>query len=809
LFYGSLSIKENLEVTYTKNFLQTVGNADLLIRANEDSPSHYISDRLVQRFKGETEYIIGQISQVLNYKISNKKYDMIQVVGMELDDYQKNNSLVLNETGNLEPFTGNKIIISQNTADYYGLKLGDEMPFKIGERVRQYEIVGISAGQGIFLSESHSKYGLVPYDKFSDYLGTNHYPNTIYIKLKDEAKTEEMITALQDVYPKYEVKEPFTQEDLDEKTGMLSASLLFMTIMVSFMSVFIIYSSFNVIMLQKMPHLGTFRSVGADKGKINQVMLLETGIYGVIGGVLACVIGILLSYTLSIVTMPEELKAIGTKVELQISIPKLIISFFIANGICFISTFLPIFKVGKKPIKEIVLNSTNQGKTKNKFNWMIGIVLLIIGHFTPQYMNFSIPAAFMGMVIAMPAVIMGTIYIMPAVMQVIVWLATPIMQLLFGNVGKIALKNIRKDTSLLNSSTLIMIGVTVLLMVSNLTNNLTKELMVSVANIVQADLSVSMQKLDDQTLSQLRGYSQVRELEAYNWVRDIPVKEVANNVVEIDGIGSTDYFKMMDIPIEGNQEELVEQLQTGRNVIISKTIQKRNGLKIGDQIEIDFGDYKGKKRDYTIIGVTDTIMEAGSFMMVGRKYLQMDSGNHYYDTVGLLLNEGVDEGALRDQLKKEYKDRSIEITCAEEVSENLHASMAEMTSLITGFALIAVVIGCVGIINNFIISFIERKHALAVLKSIGMNKKQLKKMLLIEGVMVGIVGAVVGLLGGTLSFNISPLFMTIGNVDMPMKHYPNLFMIYIIGGLLVAVVASISPARHSSKLNIIEEIKYE
>ena len=189
--------------------------------------------------------------------------------------------------------------------------------------------------------------------------------------------------------------------------------------------------------------------------------------------------------------------------------------------------------------------------------------------------------------------------------------------------------------------------------------------------------------------------------------------------------------------------------------------------------------------------------------------MQMDMKNYYYDCVGILLNEGVDREAFIEKLKKDYKDRNISITTREEVSANLHDTMAEMTSLVTGFAMIAIVVGCVGILNNFVISFIERKRSLAVLKSIGMNKKQVKKMLLIEGAIVGIVGAAVGLLGGTLSFNIGPLFMTLGNVDMHLKHYPNLFLVYIIGGFLVSVIASISPAQSSSKLNIIEEIKFE
>ena len=809
LFYASFSIKENLEITYTKTFLQTVGNADILIQPNEDSPGEYFSDKLVQKIKGDTTYIVNRINKVLNYKLSTRRYDMVNVVGMNLEDYKKTNVLALKETKNLEPFTGNKIIISEKTAQYYKLTLGDTMEFMINNRLRKYEIVGISGGQGLFMNEAFMKYGLVPYDKLSEYLDTNHYPNTIYIKAKNKEDVPKLLENVQRLYPKYEVKEPFTQEDLDEKTGMLSMSLLFITVMVSFMSIFIIYSSFRVIMIQKMPHLGTFRSVGADKKKINQVMFLESGIYGILGGILASGIGILLSYLLSVFTMPEELKAIGTQIEIKISISKVILGFLMANGICFISTVMPIMQMSKKPIKEIVLGVTTKTKKQGKHTTLIGVILLVIGAVTPTYMQDSPLKAIIGMVIAMPAVSMGAIYIMPAVMNIMVTIFTPIVTLVFGNIGKIAVKNVRKDRSLLNSSTLIMIGVSVLILVNSLTNNLTQELMVAVSNLIISDVDVSMKELDNATISHLRSYKEVKDLTGYNQLTGLPVKGFAADVSAIHGVGSMDFFTFWDIDIIGDDEEIVKELQRGRNVVVSTTIQKRNQLKVGDEIELDFSEYKGEKRKYKVVGFTDTIMDAGSYIMIGQKYMQMDTKNYYNDCVGMLLNEGVDRQAFINQLKKDYKDRNINVTTREEVSANLHDTMAEMTSLITGFALIAIVVGCVGILNNFVISFIERKRSLAVLKSIGMNKKQVKKMLLIEGSIVGIVGATVGLLGGTLSFNIGPLFMTLGNVDMHLKHYPSLFIVYIIGGFLVAVVASISPAQSSSKLNIIEEIKFE
>lgn len=144
--------------------------------------------------------------------------------------------------------------------------------------------------------------------------------------------------------------------------------------------------------------------------------------------------------------------------------------------------------------------------------------------------------AIIGMIIAMPAVSMGTIYIMPAVMNIMVTLFSPIATLLFGNLGKIAVRNVRKDGSLLNSSTLIMIGVSVLILVNSLTNNLTQELMVAVSNLITSDIDVSMRELDNSTIAHLRSYKEVKDLEGYNQITSLPVTGFAADVNAIHGL---------------------------------------------------------------------------------------------------------------------------------------------------------------------------------------------------------------------------------------------------------------------------------
>ena len=58
------------------------------------------------------------------------------------------------------------------------------------------------------------------------------------------------------------------------------------------MSVFIIYSSYKVITLDRLPIIGTFRSIGATKKAVTRILLLESLFYGCIGGLIGIPVGI-------------------------------------------------------------------------------------------------------------------------------------------------------------------------------------------------------------------------------------------------------------------------------------------------------------------------------------------------------------------------------------------------------------------------------------------------------------------------------------------------------------------------------------
>ncbi|HCX62205.1 MAG TPA: hypothetical protein DHU59_07190, partial [Clostridiales bacterium] len=129
--------------------------------------------------------------------------------------------------------------------------------------------------------------------------------------------------------------------------------------------------------------------------------------------------------------------------------------------------------------------------------------------------------------------------------------------------------------------------------------------------------------------------------------------------------------------------------------------------------------------------------------------------------------------------------------------------------ILKAFSVLAMLIGVFGVFNNYMISFIERKSTIAIQRSVGLSKKQTLKMIFIEALTGGCIGAIVGIMGALPMLWTVPKIMLAIRVPLSIHYKFDLFVISLIGGIIISVIASISPALKTSKFDIIEAIKYE
>lgn len=802
LYLASTELSDSIKLMYEERNKQQVGNIDLIITPNENSPSIYLNEDLAKEAEG-IKAVISTSSSIGNYKIESKTYDAFRLQGFNLEDYMSINKLVLKQSQNLEPFTGAKLILSKKAAEKYDLELGERITLKIEGINRQITLVGIAEPKGIFADETEGINGMMPFDTLSNYLGGNGKPGSIYITLEQGAEIKEVQKQLKMIYAKYDVEEAFDEIAFKENMSWITQPFLMMTIIVVFMSIFIIYSSFKVVMLEKLPVVGTFRSIGADKRKMNGVLMLESILYGVLGGIMACVLGVGALYVLSAVMIRSL--GVGGSIQIQLSIKSFVFTFLLANILAIASTIIPILSVSKISLKDIILNSKPH-KSKSIFRGaVIGAVCTIGGIFIA-----SIQYRSLGMIFSITGTIVSSIGVVKLVPFFTYYMACMLAHLFgigFGNIGTLAGKNLRKNKSILNSITLITLGITYLLMIVTVTSNISDQMIGFYQHTMTYEVRCRLNNMNKMDLRTIKANEDVNGAIASLVKSDVIAKQVAGRRMNIEGIAEGDPLdEYMNFNIKGDSKALLNQLQEGRNMIINEIVARKNGLEIGDTVDIDLDYQIGT---YKIIGFMDTMWNGGDYAIVPIKYLRRDTNQAGFNRAYIKIKEGADANELAKALKKQFEEKIVDASTTEEMMNSDAESTAGLLNMITAFAMLAMFIGIVGVVNNLIIGFIERKQGLAVFKSIGMSKGQVLGMIFIEGLGSGIIGATGGALGGLCMIKIMGYVLYSMQMPFDILVIPSIFPSYMAGGVLITLIGSILPARSSSKLNIIEAIKYE
>lgn len=119
-------------------------------------------------------------------------------------------------------------------------------------------------------------------------------------------------------------------------------------------------------------------------------------------------------------------------------------------------------------------------------------------------------------------------------------------------------------------------------------------------------------------------------------------------------------------------------------------------------------------------------------------------------------------------------------------------------------------LAAVGIANQLVLAVHGRRREIALLRVLGMTALQIRKMLLLEGAFVGLLGGTLAvMLGVPLGLGSLAALQLVSTFDVRFELPPHYAVLTVVGAVVVAVLAALYPARQAANARSAESVHYE
>ena len=218
-----------------------------------------------------------------------------------------------------------------------------------------------------------------------------------------------------------------------------------------------------MITLDRLPIIGTFRSIGATEKNVTRILLLESLLYGCVGGVAGIPVGVLI-LNIILQGMGKSLSQ-GIEIPIVVSVSGIFLSFSVAVIVSLLSAWLPVRRASRLPIKDVVLGTVEEKHTPHRLIIGTGIALFIISVLLPKIASGNM--LYLAGGFSLLGLIAATILIIPLFTNGIATVLERLYGVVFQNEGKLAARNMRGNKNITQNITLLFISV-MFFMVQNL-----------------------------------------------------------------------------------------------------------------------------------------------------------------------------------------------------------------------------------------------------------------------------------------------------------------------------------------------------
>ena len=664
-------------------------------------------------------------------------------------------------------------------------------------------------------------------EQAQDFLNRPGQYDAVAVLVDDGADVSEVQSSIQGVVGRElevvtsEVIEDENAEGFDEFISIFNNILLAFAFIIVFVATFIINNTFQIVVSQRIRELGLLRAIGATGQQVSRSVYFEALLVGIFSTIVGILLGMLLGQGLR-----GALNALGFSlpagpIELQ---PRTIVwAAAIGIGVTMLSAIVPARRSRTiSPIAAIQNDQRLGGASLTRRLWVggvmttIGALLLVLGLFVAS----STTGVLTNVAIGAVLVFIGVNTLSPSFARPVANLLGAPIAKLFGTTGEIARGNAaRSPRRTASTAGALMIGLALVGMAGVVGSSLTKTFLNTLDNAVEADYFIQSSSggFDPSVSFAEEIATEIADLPEFDTVVRYRFAQAS---MLIDDSTKDIFAADFDLVESHLDADIIAGGLTNADprtsIALHEDPAEDLGVGVGDTIAATFPD-----------GQTDELTVAAIFTdssIFGNWLVDNDVWEAHFARTGLAFASATVSGfsddlpqAEQDALLEQAAEAIAPVTeqfptiIAESRVEFRQSQQDQLNSFLAViFVLLALslLIALIGIANTLALSVFERTREIGLLRAVGMTRRQLRRAIRWEAVIIAVFGAILGLILGVV-FGVAAVIAIpdtfISVVSVP---YGQL-VVYVIIAAVAGILAAILPARRAARLNVLDAISHE
>lgn len=599
-------------------------------------------------------------------------------------------------------------------------------------------------------------------------------------------------------------------EALSESLGFLQTALLVFAAVAVFVAAFIIQNTFRIIVRQRQRELALMRAVGATGNQVVAMVVAEALLVGAVASAVGLGLGFLIAQGLTGLMASIGFDLPSTTAPLASR--TIIIGIAVGVVVTVFSAVLPAVRASRIPpvaaLQDVDVRLRLSDRTRALIGGIAlaaGVGLIFLGLFADVSVGpvNELVAVGIGALIVFLAVSLLSSNVVKPVVNTLVW---PLRKLDAMTATLAAQNSIRKPRRTATTASALMIGLALVAFFFVLGDSIKASVGDAIEEGLRADYVISVDgfaggfspALSEQ-LDQADEIEATTSLRAGFWDRN----------------GSEEFI--MGIEAETVEQTIFLDVRQGSlgalaagGVFVHEDVADDEGWSIGSVIPMGFS--ATGLQQVEVVGIYGEQNVVSSSFLVGLDFYKENFkglGSDVDFVVAVKAADGVppsESRAVVEGAAAAYPNATVRDQV--EYRQSQEDQVNTLLVLFNALLVLAVIIALLGITNTLALSVFERTREIGLLRAVGMSRRQVRRMIRWEAIMVAILGALLGIVIGIFfgvaitsalaSFGITALSIPIGQI-----------MLLVVFGAIVGLIAAIFPARNASRLNILEAISYE